>query len=197
MERREMREDARSVRRQPTAQREPDDLARMELDEQGTICDCNAAGARFFGFDPDHLRGAHVSRVFPGLAAGDLLSEGRVNSRFAFLRRCGVPLEGVRSSGERISVAVATFVRRNGGPVRVMLTWPVARGTLQLFVRARSRRETLTLRPRDGYTQGQPEESGKQRLPERPRLPVTLTLAASAPVQRADGTADRRPARPD
>jgi PAS domain-containing protein len=169
----------------------------MELDEQGTICDCNAAGTRFFGFDPDHLRGAHGSRVFPGLAAGDLLSEGRVNPRFAFLRRCGVPLEGVRSSGERVAVAVATFARRNGGPVRVMLTWHVARANVQPFVRARSRRETPTIRPKYGYTEGQPEERGKQRLPERPRRPVTLTLAASTPVQRADGTAARRPARPD
>jgi len=98
-------------------------LARLELDRYGVILDCTGAAARVLGFAADALRGQHVSRVFPQLATGDLLREGRVNPRLAFLCRCGFPLEGTRADGGRVAIAFSPYVLRNGGAERVLLAW--------------------------------------------------------------------------
>ena len=101
-----------------------DDVARVELGQDGVILDHSATAAHFLGFDGDALCGEHISRIFPQLAAGGLLAEGRVSPRLAFLCRCGFPLEGVRADGGRMAVDVSPYVLRNGGPARVMLAWP-------------------------------------------------------------------------
>lgn len=105
-------------------ERRGDDVPRLELGQDGVILDHSAAAAHFLGFDGDALCGEHVSRIFPQLAAGGLVSEGRVSPRLAFLCRCGFPLEGVCADGGRMAVDVSPYVLRNGGPARVMLAWP-------------------------------------------------------------------------
>jgi len=116
--------DGSAIYQERDDRRRGDDVARVELGQDGVILDHSDTAAHFLGFDADALCGEHVSRIFPQLATGGLLFEGRVSPRLAFLCRCGFPLEGVRADGGRMAVDVSPYVLRNGGPLRVMLAWP-------------------------------------------------------------------------
>lgn len=63
------------------------DLA-LTLDDLGVIRDCSRACEPVFGYRPDELIGRHISVLLPQLPDADLVQEGRINSRLAFLCHC-------------------------------------------------------------------------------------------------------------
>ena len=72
----------------------------VTLDEQGHITDCSAAIESLFGYPGADLAGRHVSVLFPELEKIELLRNGNVNSRIAFLCHCGKTFGALRRTGE-------------------------------------------------------------------------------------------------
>ena len=64
------------------------DLAVLTLDDLGVIRDSSRACEQVFGYLPEELAGRHVSMLLPQLPDTDLVQEGRINSRLAFLCHC-------------------------------------------------------------------------------------------------------------
>jgi len=64
------------------------DLATLTLDDLGVIRDCSRACEPVFGYQPDELIGRHISVLLPQLPDADLVQDGRINSRLAFLCHC-------------------------------------------------------------------------------------------------------------
>lgn len=64
------------------------DLATLTLDDLGVIRDCSWACESVFGYRPDELIGRPISVLLPQLPDVDLVQEGRINSRLAFLCHC-------------------------------------------------------------------------------------------------------------
>lgn len=64
------------------------DLATLTLDDLGVIRDCSRACEPVFGYRPDELIGRPISVLLPQLPDVDLVQEGRINSRLAFLCHC-------------------------------------------------------------------------------------------------------------
>lgn len=64
------------------------DLATLTLDDLGVIRDCSRACEPVFGYRPDELIGRHITVLLPQLPNADLVQEGRINSRLAFLCHC-------------------------------------------------------------------------------------------------------------
>lgn len=75
------------------------DLATLTLDDQGMIRDCCRACEPVFGYLPDQLIGHHISVLLPQLPNADLVQEGRINSRLAFLCHCAFAFQARRSDG--------------------------------------------------------------------------------------------------
>lgn len=64
------------------------DLVTLTLDDLGVIRDCSRACEPVFGYLPDELIGRHITVVLPQLPLADLVQEGRINGRLAFLCHC-------------------------------------------------------------------------------------------------------------
>ncbi|HMM47314.1 MAG TPA: PAS domain S-box protein [Thiobacillaceae bacterium] len=106
----------------------PSDLAALTLDDLGFIRDCSSASEQIFGYVRDALIGAHVSMLLPQLADTDLVQEGRINSRLAFLCHCAFIFEARRHDGgsfdgelfiSRLDIHNVVILVRNLGAERV------------------------------------------------------------------------------
>ena len=75
------------------------DLAVLTLNDQGVIRDCSRACEQVFGYPPEELAGRHVSMLLPQLPDTDLVQEGRINSRLAYLCHCAVAFQARRRDG--------------------------------------------------------------------------------------------------
>jgi len=75
------------------------DLATLTLDDLGVIRDCSRACEPVFGYRPDELIGRHISVLLPQLPDADLVQEGRINSRLAFLCHCAFAFQARRRDG--------------------------------------------------------------------------------------------------
>jgi PAS domain S-box-containing protein len=76
------------------------DLAVLTLDDLGTIRDCSQACEQVFGYLPDELKGRHVSTLLPQLPETELVQEGRINSKLAFLCHCAIAFKARRRDGQ-------------------------------------------------------------------------------------------------
>jgi PAS domain S-box-containing protein len=75
------------------------DLATLTLDDLGVIRDCSRACEPVFGYRPNELIGRHISILLPQLPNADLVQEGRINSRLAFLCHCAFAFQARRRDG--------------------------------------------------------------------------------------------------
>lgn len=75
------------------------DLAVLTLNDHGMIRDCSRACEQVFGYPPEELAGRHVSMLLPQLPDTDLVQEGRINSRLAYLCHCAVAFQARRRDG--------------------------------------------------------------------------------------------------
>ncbi len=76
------------------------DLATLSLDDLGVIRDCSRACEAVFGYMREALVGRHISMLLPQLADTDLVQEGRINSRLAFLCHCAFVFQARHRDGQ-------------------------------------------------------------------------------------------------
>jgi PAS domain S-box-containing protein len=86
------------------------DLATLTLDDLGVIRDCSRACEPVFGYRPDELIGLHISVLLPQLPDADLVQEGRINARLAFLCHCAFAFQARCRDGRIFSSEV--FINR-------------------------------------------------------------------------------------
>ena len=76
------------------------DLAVLTLDDLGVIRGSSRACEQVFGYLPDELAGRHVSTLLPQLPDTELVQEGRINSRLAYLCHCATVFQARRRDGQ-------------------------------------------------------------------------------------------------
>lgn len=74
-------------------------LAILALNDMGDIQTCCQIGEQLFGYRQEELAGHHVSTLLPSLKDTELVTEGRINSRLAFLCHCAIPFQARRRDG--------------------------------------------------------------------------------------------------
>lgn len=89
---------------------DPNDLARLALNDHGVIQDCSETCEQVFGYRQEELAGRHVSTLLPQLEGTELVREDRVNSRLAFLCHCAVPFTARHRDGN--SFTSELFINR-------------------------------------------------------------------------------------
>lgn len=77
--------------------------ATIRLDARGFIGECSAAVERLLGYSPRELVGAHISRLLRYFAATPLVVGGQLDSRVAYLSRCGFGFDVSRRDGGTIA----------------------------------------------------------------------------------------------
>ncbi len=77
------------------------DPAVLLLRDNGTIAECNNAGAALFEGSLGMLAWRHVSTLLPQLSGITLLQDGRINPRLHFLSHVGRRFEAVGMKGIR------------------------------------------------------------------------------------------------
>jgi PAS domain S-box-containing protein len=65
------------------------EVASLTLDESGMIRDCCRAAEKLFGYSLRQLCSQHVSALIPQLSGIEMVQEGQVNPKLAYLCRCG------------------------------------------------------------------------------------------------------------
>ena len=88
------------------------DLVVLTLDDQGVIRDCSRACEQVFGYPSNELTGRHVSTLLPQLPNTELVEEGRINSRLAYLCHCAFAFQARRRDGQVFSSEL--FINRLG-----------------------------------------------------------------------------------
>lgn len=96
-----------------------DELAALTLDDMGVIRDCSQACEQVFGYLLDELAGCHVSMILPQLPVTDLVQDGRINARLAYLCHCAVAFQARRRDGRHF--ASELFINRLGSHNVVVL----------------------------------------------------------------------------
>ncbi len=89
-----------------------DELPALTLDDMGVIRDCSDTCEQVFGYAVDELAGRHVSVILPQLPDTDLVQDGRINSRLAYLCHCAVGFQARRRDGR--CFASELFINRLG-----------------------------------------------------------------------------------
>jgi len=95
------------------------ELAALTLDDMGVIRDSSHACEQVFGYLPDELAGRHVCMILPQLADTELVRDGRINARLAYLCHCAVAFQARRRDGRHF--ASELFVNRLGSHNVVVL----------------------------------------------------------------------------
>lgn len=86
------------------------ELAALTLDDLGVIHDCSHACELAFGYLMDELAGRHASIVLPQLSDTELVQDGRINSRLAYLCHCAAAFQARRRDGR--DFASELFINR-------------------------------------------------------------------------------------
>lgn len=86
------------------------ELVVLSLDDQGVIHDCSAACHKVFGFLAVELVGCHVSTLLPQLPAAELVQDGRIDARLAYLCHCGFLFQARHRNGHRFGIEL--FINR-------------------------------------------------------------------------------------
>ncbi|MEW5966085.1 MAG: PAS domain-containing protein [Pseudomonadota bacterium] len=86
------------------------ELVVLSLDDQGVIHDCSEACQRVFGFPAAELIGCHVSTLLPQLPAAELVRNGRIDTRLAYLCHCGFAFQARHRNGQRFGIEL--FINR-------------------------------------------------------------------------------------
>jgi PAS domain S-box-containing protein len=89
-----------------------DELPSLTLDDLGVIRVCSDTCEQVFGYALDELAGRHVSVIFPQLPDTELVQDGRINSRLAYLCHCAVAFQARRRDGR--CFASELFINRLG-----------------------------------------------------------------------------------
>lgn len=92
------------------AGRSPTDLVVLAINDLGLIRDCSEACEQVFGYLPAELAGRHVSTLLPQLADTELVQDGRINARVAYLCHCGVAFQARHRDG--LHFAIELFINR-------------------------------------------------------------------------------------
>ncbi len=72
----------------------------ITLNDYGLILYCDAAVERMFGYHCSDLTGTHISVLLPELARTELISGVNIDSRLAFLCRCGKVFNAAQEDGK-------------------------------------------------------------------------------------------------
>jgi len=104
------------------------DLATFTLDDQGIIRDCSWACEQIFGYVQEAVVGRHISLLLPQLANTELVQEGRINSRLAFLCHCAFSFQARRRDGR--CFASELFINHLGSHNVVVLVRSLEASTL-------------------------------------------------------------------
>ena len=88
----------------------PNELVMLSLNDLGLIRDCSATCAQMFGYLPAELAGCHVSTLLPQLPPTELVQDGRISPRLAYLCHCGFAFEARHRDGQRF--AIELFINR-------------------------------------------------------------------------------------
>lgn len=78
-------------------------IARLTLDSNGLIQDCNPSCAALFKYCVGALVRQHVSILLPQLADSELLQNGEINPQLRFLCRLGRHFQAINQHGERFA----------------------------------------------------------------------------------------------
>lgn len=93
-----------------TAGRRPTDLVVLAINDLGLIRDCSEACEQVFGYLPSELVGCHVSTLLPQLAETELVQDGRIDARVAYLCHCGFVFQAQHRDG--LHFAIELFINR-------------------------------------------------------------------------------------
>ncbi|MDP2030783.1 MAG: PAS domain S-box protein [Thiobacillus sp.] len=88
------------------------ELPVLTLDDMGVIRDCSHTCEQVFGYLVDELAGRHVSVVLPQLPDTDLVQDGRINARLAYLCHCAVAFQARCRDGRYFTSEL--FINRLG-----------------------------------------------------------------------------------
>lgn len=78
----------------------------LTLDQNGFIQDFIDASEILFGFNRSELLQNHISTLLPQLLGINLFSDGRLNSRLAYLTRCGHPYVAKAKNGKLFDIGL-------------------------------------------------------------------------------------------
>lgn len=94
------------------------DFASLLLDPRGIVTYCSPAAEAMFGYAANRLQGAHISQVLPEFSNTEVMPEGRLNPRVAFLCHCGRRFRAQRQDGAgfdcELCFSLATLRGTNG-----------------------------------------------------------------------------------
>ena len=76
-----------------------EDIARIEVDDDGRILECSIACENLFGYLQADLIGRHISLLLPKLEGMDLIVADEINPRLKYLCRCAITFELKKQNG--------------------------------------------------------------------------------------------------
>lgn len=79
----------------------------ITLNDYGLILYCDVAVVRIFGYHCSDLTGTHISVLLPELARTELISGVNIDSRLAFLCRCGKIFNAAQEGGKLFPVKLS------------------------------------------------------------------------------------------
>ena len=91
------------ARPQPAKRRTEPEPAQLHVDQNGLICDCNAASEALFAYSHSELLGQPISTLLPELRDSELWVNGQPNPHLRFLCRLGRHFRAVTNGGALFS----------------------------------------------------------------------------------------------
>jgi len=98
------------ARARPTPAHGPTELVVLSLNDQGVIRGCSEACHRIFGYPATELAGCHISTLLPQLPSDELVRDGRIDARLAYLCHCGHPFQARHRNGQHFGIEL--FINR-------------------------------------------------------------------------------------
>lgn len=94
------------VKRQACVCPSEEATAVLTLDEEGRICDCNAAAAQLLDCSPGRVAWRHISTIVPQFAETTLVQGGIINPNLRFLSHIGYQFDLVGLGGVHMACAL-------------------------------------------------------------------------------------------
>lgn len=88
----------------------PTELVVLSLDDRGVIRGCSEACRQVFGYPAAELAGCHISTLLPQLPCDELVRDGRIDARLAYLCHCGHPFQARHRDGQHFGIEL--FINR-------------------------------------------------------------------------------------